>query len=206
MKTYTIRAKRAVGAVLAAILLAAMASSQTAPAPYQPKYHGDPARSESEALALGYMRTVLRAQHTYKTKNNKYASTLASLVHTGSFTKRMTQTQQGDYTVSFHTRKNGKDGKDGFELSMTPNPDRRHTSVFLCQRRRRHPCRRAGRCDGSFAKSVNLKLRRKKPASRRVLGSVERNKLKREPTIRQRCTGDNTADIVFASRGFSGGA
>lgn len=131
MKTYTIRAKRAVGAVLAAILLAAMASSQTAPAPYQPKYHGDPARSESEALALGYMRTVLRAQHTYKTKNNKYASTLASLVHTGSFTKRMTQTQQGDYTVNFHTRKNGKDGKDGFELSMTPTQiDATHRSFY----------------------------------------------------------------------------
>jgi hypothetical protein len=28
---------------------------------YQPKFPGDPARSESEAKALGYMRTVLRA-------------------------------------------------------------------------------------------------------------------------------------------------
>jgi len=131
MKSAMIRAKQAVGALLAAILLAGMASSQTAPAPYQPKYHGDPARSESEALALGYMRTVLRAQHTYKTKNNKYASSLASLIHIGSFTKRMTQTQQGDYTVNFHTRKNGKDGKEGFELTMTPNQiDATHRSFY----------------------------------------------------------------------------
>jgi hypothetical protein len=131
MKTGMIRAKQAVGAALAAILMAGMASSQTAPAPYQPKYHGDPARSESEALALGYMRTVLRAQHTYKTKNDKYAPTLASLIHIGSFTKRMTQTQQGDYTVNFHTRKNGKDGKEGFELTMTPNQiDATHRSFY----------------------------------------------------------------------------
>lgn len=132
MKTGMNRAKQAVGLALVAVLLAGIASSQTPPAPYQPKYHGDPARSESEALALGYMRTVLRAQHTYKTKNNdKYATTLASLVHIGSFTKRMTQTQQGDYTVSFHTRKNGKDGKDGFELTMTPNQiDATHRSFY----------------------------------------------------------------------------
>ncbi|MGA2694647.1 MAG: hypothetical protein ABSE92_01210 [Terriglobales bacterium] len=132
MKTGMNRAKQAVGVALVAVLLAGIASSQTPPAPYQPKYHGDPARSESEALALGYMRTVLRAQHTYKTKNNdKYATTLASLVHIGSFTKRMTQTQQGDYTVSFHTRKNGKDGKDGFELTMTPNQiDATHRSFY----------------------------------------------------------------------------
>jgi len=132
MKTGLIWAKQALGMALAAVLLVGMAASQTAPAPYQPKYHGDPARSESEALALGYMRTFLRAQHTYKTKNNdKYASSLSSLVHVGSFTKRMTQTQQGDYTVSFHTRKNGKDGKDGFELTMTPNQiDATHRSFY----------------------------------------------------------------------------
>lgn len=121
MKTGMNRAKQAACVFFAAILLAGMAAAQAAPqTPYQPKYHGDPAHSESEALALGYMRTVLRAQHTYKTKNDKFASSLASLVHTGSFTKRMTQTQQGDYTVNFHTRKNGKDGKEGFELTMTP--------------------------------------------------------------------------------------
>jgi len=31
---------------------------------YQPKFAGDPARSEAEAQALGYMRVVLRAENT----------------------------------------------------------------------------------------------------------------------------------------------
>ena len=44
---------------------ALMATAQTA---YQPKFSGDPARSESEAGALGYMRTVLRAQRLYNKK------------------------------------------------------------------------------------------------------------------------------------------
>jgi hypothetical protein len=118
--------KRAVGAILtmavAMILTAGAAVSQT---PYQPKYHGDPAHSDSEAVALGYMRTVLRAQHTYKNKYGKFAPTLADLVHSGSFTKRMTQPQQGDYTVAFHTH------KDGFELTMTPKQqDADHRSFY----------------------------------------------------------------------------
>jgi hypothetical protein len=41
-----------------------------APAPYQPKFDHDPARSESEAQALGYMRVVLRAQREYKKRHN----------------------------------------------------------------------------------------------------------------------------------------
>ena len=41
-------------------------SSQTAQGAYQPKFPGDPARSESEAQALGYMRVVLRAERDYK--------------------------------------------------------------------------------------------------------------------------------------------
>ncbi len=60
---------------------ALFAAAQTA---YQPKFPGDPAHSDSEAIALGYMRTVLRAQHTYKVKNGKYADSLADLVHTGT--------------------------------------------------------------------------------------------------------------------------
>jgi len=98
---------------IAALLVAAtlFVAGQTA---YQPKFKGDPARSESEANALGYMRTVIRAQQQYHKKNAKYASTLADLVHTGSFTRRMTQTDRGDYTVSFHSR------KDGYELMLTP--------------------------------------------------------------------------------------
>jgi hypothetical protein len=92
-------------------------ATATAPEPaaaYQPKFPGDPARSESEARALGYMRTVLRAQREYKKKNGKYANSLTALVHTGSFTRRMIQTDRGDYMVGFKAK------KDGFELTLTP--------------------------------------------------------------------------------------
>ncbi len=112
---------------IAALLIAGtlFSAEQT---PYQPKFKGDPARSESEANALGYMRTVIRAQQQYYKKNNKYASTLADLVHTGSFTKRMTQTDRGDYTVSFHSR------KDGYELAMTPKQvDAEHRSFYATE-------------------------------------------------------------------------
>jgi type II secretory pathway pseudopilin PulG len=96
-----------------------------AQAAYQPKFKGDPARSDSEANALGYMRTVIRAQQQYKKKNDKYASTLSDLVHTGSFTRRMTQTDRGDYTVSFHSR------KDGYDLTLTPKlVDAEHRSFY----------------------------------------------------------------------------
>jgi len=81
---------------------------------YQPKFPGDPARSESEAKALGYMRTVLRAQKEYKKKNDKFAPSLLALVHTGSFTRRMANPDRGDYTVGF------KPNKDGFDLTLTP--------------------------------------------------------------------------------------
>jgi hypothetical protein len=71
------------------------------------------------------MRTVIRAQQQYYKKNDKYASTLAELVHTGSFTRRMTQTDRGDYTVSFHSR------KDGYELTMTPKQlDPEHRAFY----------------------------------------------------------------------------
>jgi hypothetical protein len=107
----------------------------TAPAAatYQPKYPGDPARSESEALALGYMRVVLRAQREYKKRHDKYADSLAALAGTASFTKRMSQTtDRGDYTASFSPRKDrGKDDKDGFVLTMTPNHmDSEHRSFY----------------------------------------------------------------------------
>lgn len=100
---------------MAAVLLAGslLAAAQT-DSTYQPKFPGDPAHSNSEAAALGYMRTVLRAQALYKKKHDHFATSLADLVHTGSFTRRMTNTQQGDYTVNFHSR------KDGFVLTMTP--------------------------------------------------------------------------------------
>ena len=112
------------GAGVAAWVLAAtlFSAAQTA---YQPKFKGDPARSDSEANALGYMRTVIRAQKQYYKKNNQYASSLMDLVHTGSFTRRMTQTDRGDYTVSFHPR------KDGYELTLTPKQvDAEHRAFY----------------------------------------------------------------------------
>ncbi|MGH9498638.1 MAG: hypothetical protein ACRD3L_05800 [Terriglobales bacterium] len=109
--------------VLAGVMGAALlASAQTA---YQPKFPGDPAHSDSEALALGYMRTVLRAQRIYNRKNQKYADSLADLVHTGSFTRRMVNPDRGDYTVGFHPH------KDGFDLLLTPKQqDADHRSFY----------------------------------------------------------------------------
>jgi hypothetical protein len=101
---------------------ALFATAQTA---YQPKFSGDPAHSDSEAIALGYMRTVLRAQHTYKVKNGKYADSLSELVHTGTFTRRMVNPDRGDYTVSFHPH------KDGFDLLLIPkHQDADHRSFY----------------------------------------------------------------------------
>ena len=93
---------------------------------YQPKFPGDSARSDSEALALGYMRVVLRAERDYKKRHNTYADSLASLAGTGSFTKRMAHTtDRGDYTVSF------KSHHDGFVLTMTPKQlDAEHRSFY----------------------------------------------------------------------------
>jgi hypothetical protein len=103
----------------------APAAPAVATPPYQPKFPGDPARSGSEAAALGYMRTVIRAQREYKKKNTKFAPSLNALVHTGSFTRRMTKTDRGDYTVSFQSK------KDGFELALTPKQmDSAHRSFY----------------------------------------------------------------------------
>jgi hypothetical protein len=105
--------KSAFLAAISALLIAVLASAQ---AVYQPKFKGDPARSDSEAAALGYLRTFLRAQRIYKRKNNHYATSLLELVHTGSFTRRMVNTDRGDYTVEFKSHKD----KDKFEITMVP--------------------------------------------------------------------------------------
>jgi hypothetical protein len=123
--------------VLAAILLAVCAlSAQDAPATppastapqapaYQPKFAGDPARSDSEAAALAYMRVVLRAQRQFNKQYNHFATTLAELVHSGSFTKRMVNPDRGDYTASF------KGKKDSFVFTMTPKSlDPQHRSFY----------------------------------------------------------------------------
>jgi hypothetical protein len=102
----------------------AAAPAQTGPV-YAPKYHGDPARSDSEAAALGYMRVVMRAQLLYNRKNSHYATALAQLVHTGTFTQRMVPTERGDYTVGFKSK------KDNYILTMTPkNMDAQHRSFY----------------------------------------------------------------------------
>ncbi|HET7892693.1 MAG TPA: hypothetical protein VFL34_14280 [Candidatus Sulfotelmatobacter sp.] len=124
--------------VLAAILLAAssllaqgttsspepQASAPQGPA-YQPKFRGDPARSDSEAAALAYMRVVLRAQRLFNKQYDHFATSLEELVHSGSFTKRMVNPDRGDYTANF------KGKKDSFVLTMTPkNMDAQHRSFY----------------------------------------------------------------------------
>ena len=96
------------------------------PAPYQPKFAGDPVRSESEAQALGYMRVVLRAQKEYKKRHDKFAESLPALAGTGSLTKRMARsTDRGDYSVGFRAH------QDGFILTMTPTQmDTEHRSFY----------------------------------------------------------------------------
>jgi len=120
--------QKVAGGIAALLLTSAfLATAQTA---YVPKFPGDPARSDSEAAALGYMRTALRAQKLYKKKNDHYATSLLELVHSGSFTRRMADPNRGDYTVGFRTRKNKKD-EDGFELTLTPAQlDAQHRSFY----------------------------------------------------------------------------
>jgi hypothetical protein len=92
---------------------------------YQPKFPGDPARSDSEAAALAYMRVVLRAQRQFNKQYGHFATNLAELVHSGTFTKRMVNPDRGDYTVSF------KGEKDKFILTMTPKQlDAQHRSLY----------------------------------------------------------------------------
>lgn len=118
----------AVSAVVAAALVTVLAGAPAAAqASYQPKFKGDPARSDSEAAALGYMRTFLRAQRIYKKKYSHYATTLLDLTKTGSFTRRMAATDRGDYTVKFKSHKE----KDTFEITLVPKQlDASHRSFF----------------------------------------------------------------------------
>jgi len=112
---------------LASISLAAQEPS-SAPQPsstYQPKFPGDPARSDSEAAALAYMRVVIRAQKQFNKQYDHFATSLAELVHSGSFTKRMVNPDRGDYTASF------KGKKDSYVLTMTPRQlDAMHRSFY----------------------------------------------------------------------------
>jgi hypothetical protein len=99
--------------------------AQTAAPEYKPKFAGDPARSDSEAAALGYMRVVLRAQHQFQKQYGHFAVSLTELVHSGSFTKRMVDPHRGDYTAGF------KGKKDSFIFTMTPTQlDSQHRSLY----------------------------------------------------------------------------
>lgn len=100
-------------------------AAQTAATEYKPKFTGDPARSDSEAAALAYMRVVIRAQRQFNKQYDHFATSLAELVHSGSFTKRMVNPDRGDYTVSFQ----GK--KDSYALAMMPRQiDATHRSFY----------------------------------------------------------------------------
>lgn len=101
------------------------AAPQAPASTYIPKFKGDPAHSDSEAAALAYMRVVIRAQHQFNKQYDHYAITLAELVHSGSFTKRMVNPDRGDYTASF------KGKKDSYVLTMTPtHMDADHRSFY----------------------------------------------------------------------------
>ena len=107
------------------LMLAPALTAQTPASTYQPKFAGDPARSDSEAGALAYMRVVLRAQHRFEKQYGHFATSLAELVHSGSFTKRMVDPNRGDYTAGF------KGKKDSFVLTMTPKQlDAQHRSFY----------------------------------------------------------------------------
>ena len=113
----------------ASALLAQDAPSAATPAPqtptYTPKYHTDPAHSDSEFNALAYMRVVMRAEMLFNRQYGHYATSLTQLIHTGTFTQRMVNPERGDYTVGF------KGKKDGFFLTMTPkNLDAQHRSFY----------------------------------------------------------------------------
>jgi hypothetical protein len=110
-------------------LLAQDASPTPAPATqapgYQPKYHSDPARSDSEFAALAYMRVVMRAQVGFNKQYGHYATSLTQLIHSGTFTQRMVNPDRGDYTVGFKSK------KDNFVLTMTPRAlDAQHRSFY----------------------------------------------------------------------------
>jgi hypothetical protein len=106
-------------------LLTSPLAAQTSSPTYQPKFPGDPARSDSEAAALAYMRVVIRAQRRFQKQYGHFATSLSELVHSGSFTKRMVDSQRGDYTAGF------KGKKDSFILTMSPQHlDAQHRSFY----------------------------------------------------------------------------
>lgn len=112
--------------VLLTLAFAVAALAQTEAPAYTPKFPGDPAQSNAEAAALGYMRTVGTAQRAYKKKHGAYATSLAALVGSASFTRRMVSTDRGDYTVKFRSTGNE------YSLSLVPKSfDAAHRSFYM---------------------------------------------------------------------------
>ena len=96
-----------------------------APAAAQEQAAAEDFRSPSEKAAVGYVRTVLYAQRLYRKKHTKYAPSLHALVGSGSFTRRMTRTDRGDYTVQF------SGGGGGFRVALTPKTfDAEHRAFY----------------------------------------------------------------------------
>jgi len=113
-----------------ALMIPTMSLTQAAEPPvagaYQPKFAGDKAHSNAEAAALGYMRTIVSAQKVYKKKHGSYATSLAALVGSGSFTRRMVDTKRGEYTAVF------KPKREGYWLAMTPQQfDADHRAFYV---------------------------------------------------------------------------
>ena len=76
--------------LIVTILLTSLVFGQDTAPGYKPKFAGDPARSDQEAAAMGYMRVVVNAQKNYSHKHaGQYATSLHALVGQGSFTRRM---------------------------------------------------------------------------------------------------------------------
>jgi len=112
--------KRIPAVLLAIAVLSAAVVAQTA------GLAAAPARSQDESVSLGYMHTVVNAQKNYKKKYGQYATSLAALVHSGSFTRRMANTDRGAYTVQFH----GK--PEVYSLALIPKQfDADHRAFYV---------------------------------------------------------------------------
>ena len=106
----------------------AMAQEPAAPAAYTPRSPGDPAHSQSEAIALGYIHTLVTAQKLYLKKHTRYAPSLYALAQlgSGSFTRRMAKTDRGDYNVVYHP------GEKKYALQLDPKTyDAQHRAFWV---------------------------------------------------------------------------
>lgn len=118
--------------LLATAVASAGAQTDSMPLSYTPRFPGDPARSQAEAMALGYMRTVVDAQRQYRKKQTKYATSLSALVGSGSFTKRMLRTDRGEYTATFQSTGKGQSKGQKYSLQLIPKLfDSTHRAFFV---------------------------------------------------------------------------